>query len=84
MSRAATLSTGRNRVALGRDLRLLDVSAGVIWLEGTLRLRPGQAIDLVGAWPGLAAPHRARVVTWRVVRLSDVGPHYRGSCRLEA
>lgn len=85
MTRPAGLSTGRSRVMLGPDLRLLDAEAGVLWLEGAVRLRPGQAVELVGRWPGLSevTPNRARVVTWRVVRLTTEGPRYRGACRLE-
>ena len=83
MSRAAQLSMGRHRVALGADLRLLDATGEVLWLEGLIRLRPGQTVDLIGTWPGVHDAHRARVVTWRIIRVTDRGPHYRGSCRLE-
>lgn len=86
MPKPAGLSTGRSRAMLGPELRLIEADAGLLWLEGTMRLRPGQAVELVGHWPGLsqATPNRARVVTWRIVRLTSEGPRYRGSCRLEA
>jgi hypothetical protein len=78
------MATGRNRLMLGQDLRVIEVGQGQIWLEGNVRLRPGQPIELVGTWPGLGdVPGRGRVVTWRVVRLSAEGPYYRGCCRLE-
>lgn len=78
------IAAGRNRLVLGQDLRVVDVANGQLWLEGAVRLRPGQAIDLVGAWPGLGdVGGRGRVVTWRVIRLTSEGPCYRGCCRLE-
>jgi hypothetical protein len=83
MAKTAVMSTGRSRVALGPELRLISAAEGVLWLEGTVRLRPGQAVDLVGSWPGGISPARARVVTWQIVRLVPAGPYYRGACRLE-
>jgi hypothetical protein len=84
MARPAMIATGRNRLVLGKDLRVVEVGHDQIWLEGVVRLRPGQSIDLVGAWPGLdEGAARGRVVTWRIVRLSSEGPHYRGCCRIE-
>ena len=83
MSRAPMLASGRNRLTLGQDLRLVEVSLDAIWLEGRMRLRPGQAVDLIGRWPGLEDAGKARVVTWRIARLTNEGPYYRGCCRLE-
>lgn len=83
MSRHATLAAGRNRLALGHELRLVEVAGDHVWLEGAMRLRPGQAVELIGRWPGLDDAGKARVVTWRIVRLTDEGPYYRGCCRLE-
>ena len=78
------LAVGRSRIALGPELRLVDASLGHLWLEGSVRLRPGQPVDLVGTWPGLdVGAGRARVVCWRIIRLTTAGPYYRGSCRLE-
>ena len=78
------IAAGRSRLTLGQDLRLVEASAGQVWLEGCVRLRPGQPIDLIGPWPGVIDDGgRARVVTWRIVRLTDKGPCYRGCCRLE-
>jgi hypothetical protein len=85
MARPATIAAGRSRLALGADLRLIEATAGQLWLEGSARLRPGQSVELSGAWPGLdlSSPRRAWVVTWRVTRLTREGPYYRGCCRLE-
>ncbi len=84
MAFPAGIAAGRSRLLLGQDLRLMEVAEDQLWLEGSMRLRPGQAIELVGRWPGLdAGAGRARVVTWRVVRLTPEGPCYRGCCRLE-
>jgi len=77
------LAAGRNRIMLGSDLCLLDVAQDHVWLEGTVRLRPGQAIELIGRWPGVEHVGRASVVTWRVIRLTESGPTYRGCCRVE-
>lgn len=84
MSRHAMVTAGRSRLMLGQDLRLVEASPGQLWLEGPVRLRPGQPIELIGRWPGLG-DHvgRARVVTWRIVRLTSEGPLYRGCCRLD-
>lgn len=79
----ATLGLGRNRLALGRDLRLISADEDVLWLESVVRLRPGQAVELIGSWPLPAGTSRARVVNWRVVRLGAEGPIYRGCLRLE-
>jgi hypothetical protein len=85
MARALTMSAGRSRLMLGPDVRLVEASAGQLWLEGRVRLRPGQSVDLIGPWPGLPTPPtRAHVVTWRVVRLGREGPYYRGCCRVDA
>lgn len=84
MPRPAMIAAGRGRLILGQDLRLMETGRGHIWLEGSARLRPGQALDLVGEWPGLGdLSGHARVMTWRIVRITDAGPHYRGCCRIE-
>lgn len=80
----ATIGLGRNRIALGRDLRLVSADADVLWLESVMRLRPGQSVELLGAWPSPVRSTHARVVTWRVVRLGSEGPIYRGCLRLDA
>jgi hypothetical protein len=79
----ATLGLGRNRLALGRDLRLVSSEHDVIWLESAMRLRPGQSVELIGAWPVVAGASSARVINWRVVRLGGEGPIYRGCLRLD-
>ena len=79
------MAAGRNRLVLGSELRLLDAARDHVWLEGSVRLRPGQPVELVGHWPGIEpGAARAHVVTWRVVRLTREGPYYRGCCRLDA
>lgn len=83
MPRLPLLSTGRCRIALGRDLRLIEAHRDELWIEGPVRLRPGQAVELIGQWPVGVETTRARVITWRVVRLTREGPYYRGCCRLE-
>lgn len=84
MTRPAMIAAGRHRLSLGRDLRLVETTEGHLWLEGTVRLRPGQSIELVGQWPrAVTQSGRAHVVTWRVVRLTGEGPCYRGCCRLD-
>ena len=83
-TRQGMMTAGRSRLVLGREVRLLESVFGQVWLEGTVRLRPGQAVELVGHWPGVdvGAGH-AHVVTWRVIRLTVEGPCYRGYCRLD-
>jgi len=79
----ATIGLGRNRLALGRELRLISADEDVVWLEGVVRLRPGQSVELIGAWPLAGGVTRARVVTWRITRLGAEGPIYRGCLRCE-
>lgn len=83
MGRSLTIGLGRSRLSLGRDLRLVGADEDVLWLESVIRLRPGQSVELVGAWPFPAAGSRAHVVTWRVTRLGADGPIYRGCVRLD-
>jgi len=79
----ATIGLGRNRLALGRELRLISADEDVLWLESAMRLRPGQFVELIGSWPLASVGSRARVVTWRLTRLAAEGPIYRGCLRLE-
>ena len=79
----AMIGLGRNRLALGRDVRLVSADMDVVWLESTTRLRPGQTVQLIGTWPLAVGQSHARVVTWRVIRLGAEGPIYRGCLRLE-
>ena len=79
----ATIGLGRNRIALGRELRLISADSDILWLESVVRLRPGQSVELLGTWPLPPACRRARVVAWRLVRLGGEGPIYRGCLRLE-
>ena len=79
----AMIGLGRNRLALGRELRLISADEDVLWLESGMRLRPGQSVELIGSWPLPVGDSRARVVHWRVIRLGAEGPIYRGCLRLE-
>lgn len=75
------LRVGRRRIVLGGALRLVNYRDGELWLEGKLRLRPGQMVALAGRWPSGVAGE-ARVVSWRVVGLERSGPVYRGCCQI--
>jgi hypothetical protein len=79
----AMIGLGRNRLTLGRDLRLVSADDDVMWLESLMRLRPGQSVELIGRWPVVSGQSRARVINWRLVRLGAEGPVYRGCLRLE-
>jgi hypothetical protein len=79
----AMIGLGRSRLSLGCDLRLISADEDVLWLESLIRLRPGQSVELIGAWPLAAAGSRAHVVTWRITRLGAEGPIYRGCVRLD-
>jgi hypothetical protein len=79
----AMIGLGRSRLALGRELRLLSADTDVVWLESVMRLRPGQSVELIGAWPLGSGQTRARVVNWRIIRLCAEGPIYRGCLRFE-
>ena len=79
----AMIGLGRNRLSLGRDLRLIGADEDALWLEGLIRLRPGQSVQLIGPWPLSTGGSRAHVVTWRITRLGAEGPIYRGCVRLE-
>jgi hypothetical protein len=77
------IGLGRSRLTLGRDLRLLSADEGVLWLEGAIRLRPGQVVELIGSWPAGILEPRARVVNWRVIKIGKEGPIYRGCVRFD-
>lgn len=79
----AMIGIGRSRLALGRDVRLVAAADDGVWVESGVRLRPGQSVDLTGEWPGAGSHSRARVVSWRVVRLGAEGPIYRGNLRFD-
>ena len=78
---APGIRAGRSRITLGRDLRLLEATGDQLWLEGAVRLRPGQLVELCGGWP--QGGGQARVHSWCVVGLSREGPRYRGCCVIE-
>ena len=76
------IGLGRNRLALGRELRLVSADEDALWIEGVMRLRPGQSVELIGSWPVAPGCSGGRVVVWRVARLGADGPIYRGCIRL--
>ncbi len=67
----------RRRYRLGRDLTMVDETPGDVYVEGRVRLRPGQPIEICGA----GEDRGALVLTWMVARLGKDGPVYRGVCR---
>lgn len=77
------LRIGRQRIALGGGLRLVECRDRELWLEGGLRLRPGQVVALAGHWPA-GITGEARVTSWRLVSVGRAGPVYRGCCQLVA
>lgn len=77
------LRVGRQRIVLGGGLRLVECRDRELWLEGALRLRPGQVVALAGRWPS-GVTGEARVTSWRLVGLGLSGPVYRGCCQLVA
>jgi hypothetical protein len=66
------------RIHVGHHLRVIDDTGDAIALEGYLRLRPGQIVDLVLSG---AEARRALVLTWAVTRLGRDGTTYKGICR---
>ena len=73
--------TGR-RLKLGRDLEVIRHTPDGLDLEGVVRLRPGQVVDLIGSddGPSGGLAGRARVQCWSVAQLGSSGPIYRGHC----
>ena len=72
------------RLNLGRDAFLVAQRPDGLELEGPVRLRPGNAVAIVG-YGDSGADRRALVWTWVLRRWGSSGPVYRGFCRwLEA
>jgi hypothetical protein len=74
--------TGR-RIQLGGQWQIVEETAEGLRLEGAMRLRPGQLVEVVpiaGAEPSLPS-RSAWVVSWSVARLGKEGLTYRGLCR---
>ena len=74
----------RQRVRIGRDVRVVAERPEGLELEGPTRLAPGRAVELVMPSPadaaaGLVKP--AVVWSWYVVRVGPAGATYRGICR---
>ena len=73
----------RPRVLVGRDVRIVAERADGPELEGTSRLAPGRAVELVltgaeGQVPEVVKP--AIVWSWYVIRIGRAGTTYRGRC----
>ena len=73
--------TGR-RVRLGRELVVIRETPDGVDVEGVIRLRPGQVVELVAAdgGPGVGRGGRARVQSWSVAHVGSSGPIYGGHC----
>lgn len=76
----------RQRVRVGRDVRVISDGPDAVELEGPARLAPGRPVDIVLAPVGTSAPHikTALVWSWSVVRVGRSGATYRGLCRWQA
>jgi len=77
----------RQRVRIGRDVRVVSEGPGVVELEGPARLSPGRPVDIVLTPPSATAsgPVRTALVwSWSVVRVGRTGAVYRGICRWPA
>ena len=73
----------RQRVRIGRDVRVVAERPDGLELEGPARLSPGRAIDIVLAdeqRSGEAAVKPAFVRSWYVIRVGRTGATYRGRC----
>jgi len=71
----------RQRVCIGRDVRVVSEEAGGIELEGRPRLRPGRDVEVVMMAAGGATSRQAQVWSWRVIAVGLEGPTFRGVCR---
>ena len=69
-----------HRLRLGRQIGLLCETDDGVDIEGRVRLRPGQLVELVVEDADRPA-RRARVVSWSVKRLGKDGPTYHGHCQ---
>lgn len=69
----------RNRLQLGRDARVLREDEDEVELESTERLAPGRAVLMFRT--GNDTGRVAVVSGWRLVRVGNQGPVYRGCCR---
>ncbi len=73
----------RQRVRVGRDVRVVAERPDGIELEGSARLPPGRVVELVladGDSGGAGAVKPALVRSWYVIRVGRTGATYRGSC----
>jgi len=73
----------RQRVRIGRDVRVVAERPDGLELEGLARLAPGRAIDIVlagGEGGGQEAVKPALVRSWYVIRVGRTGATYRGVC----
>ena len=76
----------RRRVQIGRDVLILTELDDGVEMEGAVRLRPGDQMEVV--WPGTGdqAPvvRSAFLWTWAVTRLGSGRPIYTGFCEWNA
>lgn len=70
------------RLRIGRDVEVVARSHGGVDVEGAIRLRPGQSVDLIEPDIGVhrGEVRRAYVTSWFIARLGRDGPTYGGHC----
>ena len=70
-------------VVLGRNAHVIAERRDGLELQSPSRLAPGGVVDIV--WPpdhGSDPPRRRAIVwSWRLTRVGNGGPLYRGYCR---
>lgn len=71
------------RLQIGDHVRIVSESGDDVELESSVRLRPGQSVDIVVERQAASSggSRAASVVSWSVTRLGKDGPVYRGLCR---
>ena len=73
----------RQRIRIGRDVRVVAERPDGLELEGPARLAPGRAVDIVLAdedGGGAGAVKPALVRSWYVIRVGRTGTTHRGRC----
>jgi hypothetical protein len=70
------------RLQVGSQGHITAETLDAVQLEGTIRLRPGQTVELVmPASHGSPALTRVScVLSWSIARLGNEGPTYEGRC----
>lgn len=68
------------RFHVGRDVSLVNADGMGVEVEGRSRLPPGRVVRLTGVTGAGQDGRLAIVATWRVIRLGQDAPIYRGYC----